>query len=229
MIVWGGYDGTRYLKDGARFSPTANSWTPLTANVPLSARWYHTAIWTGAEMILWGGYNTSDLNDGARYSPAVNTWTSMPTIGAPTARSEQTAIWTGTEMILWGGFNRISYLNDGGRYNPVSNSWVPLPGTLPNAPVARYLHTAVWSGTEMIICGGFSNGGNSLDDWGRYNPVANTWAAPSTTGTPTARRLHSAVWTGTEMLVWGGANASGYLNDTWSYTPGKTMYLYQKP
>ena len=30
------------------------------------------------------------------------------------------------------------------------------------------------------------------------------------------------------MIIWGGLN-TGYQNDTWSYTPGKTMFLYQWP
>jgi hypothetical protein len=38
------------------------------------------------------------------------------------------------------------------------------------------------------------------------------------------------VWTGSEMIVWGGNNNSGtYYNDTFSYTPGRVMYLYQRP
>ena len=31
------------------------------------------------------------------------------------------------------------------------------------------------------------------------------------------------------MIVWGGFGNGVHFNDTWSYTPGKTMYLYQKP
>jgi hypothetical protein len=37
------------------------------------------------------------------------------------------------------------------------------------------------------------------------------------------------VWTGSEMIVWGGRTFSSYLNDIWSYTPGKVMFLYQRP
>jgi N-acetylneuraminic acid mutarotase len=79
----------------------------------------------------------------------------------------------------------------------------------------------------MIVWGGSGSGG-FLNDGGRYNPAGNSWTAMSTTGAPAARALHTAVWTGTVMIVWGGAGSS-YLNDTWSYTPGKVMYLYQRP
>ena len=72
------------------------------------------------------------------------------------------------------------------------------------APAVRYSHTAVWTGTEMIVWGGYSNA--YLNGGGRYNPATNTWAAggTSTSGAPGGRSTHTAVWTGTEMIVWGG-------------------------
>jgi hypothetical protein len=30
------------------------------------------------------------------------------------------------------------------------------------------------------------------------------------------------------MIVWGGVGG-GYFNDTFSYTPGRVLYLYQRP
>jgi N-acetylneuraminic acid mutarotase len=111
-------------------------------------------------------------------------------------------------------------LNDGGRYNPAGNSWTAVTTT--GAPAARDLHTAVWTGSEMIVWGGFGSG---LNDGGRYNPAGNSWTAVTTSGAPAARFYHTAVWTGSEMIVWGGSA----FNDTWSYTPGKVMFLYQRP
>ena len=54
MIVWGGNDGDR-LNTGGRYNPSTNSWTATsTTNAP-TARAVHTAVWTGNEMIVWGG------------------------------------------------------------------------------------------------------------------------------------------------------------------------------
>jgi hypothetical protein len=47
-------------------------------------------------------------------------------------------------------------LNDGGRYNPAANSWTAVPTT--GAPAARDYHTAVWTGSEMIVWGGNGSG-----------------------------------------------------------------------
>jgi hypothetical protein len=56
-------------------------------------------------------------------------------------------------MIVWGGVNfRDDFLNTGGRFNPARNTWEPV--SLQNAPTARSEHTAVWTGSEMIIWGG---------------------------------------------------------------------------
>ena len=71
-------------------------------------------------------------------------------------------------------------------------------------PTARAAHTAVWTGSEMIVWGGV-NGGNFLfNTGGRYNPSTDSWRATSITNAPSARYLHTAVWTGSEMIVWGG-------------------------
>ena len=45
------------------------------------------------------------------------------------------------------------YLNTGGRYNPGTDSWTATSTT--NAPTARHCHTAVWTGSEMIVWGGY--------------------------------------------------------------------------
>ena len=45
----------------------------------------HSAVWTGTEMIVWGGRNVWHglLQRGDRYDPATDTWTSISAIAAP--------------------------------------------------------------------------------------------------------------------------------------------------
>jgi len=85
-----------------------------------------------------------------------NTWTATTTVNAPDPRASHTAVWTGSEMIMWGGFNQngdqTHSLNTGGRYSPSTDSWTAT--AIANAPLGRSLHTAVWTGSEMIIWGG---------------------------------------------------------------------------
>ena len=200
------YAGFTFDADAVRVRLPLGNWTQGALNGAPAPRWYHTAVWTGTEMIVWGGRGTNGyryLNDGGSYNPAANSWAALPTSGAPAARLYHTAVWTGNDMIVWGGVatNGISLLNDGGRYNPVADSWTALSTT--GAPAWRAVHTAVWTGSEMIIWGGEGNVG-FLNSGGRYNPAANSWTALPTSGAPTRREYHTAVWTGSEMIVWGG-------------------------
>jgi hypothetical protein len=103
MIVWGGYGGG-YLNDGARYSPSGNSWTATTITGGPEARSAHTAVWTGSEMFVWGGVDSAGaFGNGARYSPSANSWTTMTAAGGPQGRSGHTSVWTSTGMNVWGG------------------------------------------------------------------------------------------------------------------------------
>src|SRR6476659_9610439 len=56
-----------------------DTWTATsTANAP-SARAGHTAVWTGSEMIIWGGGTSTNLNTGGRYNPSTDSWTATST------------------------------------------------------------------------------------------------------------------------------------------------------
>lgn len=69
-------------------------------------------------------------------------------------------------MIVWGGTQNQNSLNDGGSYNPAGNGWTATSNI--GTPVARSFHTAVWTGSEMIIFGGV--GGAYLNDTFSYTP-----------------------------------------------------------
>ena len=45
----------------------------------------HTAVWTGSEMIVWGGvdYTFNDCNTGGRYNPSTDSWMATSTDNAP--------------------------------------------------------------------------------------------------------------------------------------------------
>ena len=136
----------------------------MATAAPPQARDSHTAVWTGSEMIIWGGQtNNSLLDSGGRYEPATDTWTFTNSSGAPSARENHTAVWTGTEMIVWGGdaAGFPSRTNTGGKYNPATNSWTSTSTT--NAPDGRSLHTAVWTGNEMIVWGGIDDSFEDLN------------------------------------------------------------------
>ena len=201
---------------------TDNTWAPTTLVDAPTARAFHTAVWTGSEMIVWGGDGPgAPLNTGGRYDPATDNWTATITTNAPSARYSHTAVWTGSEMIVWGGAGNCTggVCNTGGLYNPITNSWTAT--STANAPSARLVHTAVWTGSEMIIWGG-TDFINAFNTGGRYDPITDTWNPTSTASAPAQRYQHTAVWTGNEMIVWGGTDngVSSFFNSGGRYNPG---------
>jgi len=65
-----------------------DTWTATAITNAPTAREGHTAVWTGAEMIVWGGFNV--LNTGGRYNPITDSWTATSTTNAPAPRSGHT-------------------------------------------------------------------------------------------------------------------------------------------
>ena len=198
---------------------TDDTWTATNTTGAPDGRDNPTGVWTGSEMIVWGGNNGPPVNSGGRYNPSTDSWTATNATNAPAARSAHTAVWTGTEMIVWGGYDDSGTpLNTGGRYDPGADSWTATSTT--NAPDARTYHTAVWTGSEMIVWGGYGY----LNTGGRYNPSTDSWTPTSTTNAPDPRDGHTAVWTGSEMIVWGGADPLPF-NSGGRYNPSTDSWI----
>lgn len=181
-------------------------WTPI-ARSPLEARRHPVSVWTGRELIVWGGAvarGDGHLVDGASYDPEADAWTKLPRSPLKTSVG-RSAVWTGSEMILWGGEHGDGSHrapDTGAAYDPVSRTW----RRLPRAPYWSLAgHSAVWSGTEMIVWGGVTSGPKS---GATYNPTTNRWrdlpAGPLDT-----RHGHEGVWTGDRLIVWGGRSQDG--------------------
>ncbi len=172
MIIWGGsyVDGagaTQFLNNGARYNPPTNTWGGLTTVSAPRSRSNHASVWTGTEVIVWGGHgsNSEILNDCGIYNPSTNSWRAVDASSFPLGRFNHTAVWTGSEMMVWGGTSVVSSnVNDGARYNPVTNLWTRITET--DAPIGRANHHAIWTGAEMLIWGGASY----LTDTPSYKP-----------------------------------------------------------
>lgn len=202
MIVWGGRsaDYSSEYGDGARYDPATNTWRPMSTDGAPSPRHGHTAVWTGTEMIVWGGAASGYVQgDGARYDPATDTWKAMSSAGAPVLTAHM-GVWTGTKMVVFG-----SLAGRGGIYDPVSDSWTAVDTTC--APTGRQQATAVWTGSRMVVWGGLA-GTVYYGDGYAFDPVANGWAKLSDTVAPAPRFGHTAVWTGTRMIIWGGTGGT---------------------
>ena len=182
-----------------------DAWEPMSDDGAPAARFRHTAVWTGTEMIIWGGTSngSTGLATGGIYNLAEDSWTAVSSVNAPTGRHRHTAVWTGTEMIVWGGEDGGAVLQGGASFDPATNSWAPVSDT--TAPTARRHHTAVWTGTEMIVWGG-DDGASVVSTGGIYDRSADAWSA--TPAVACARERHTAIWDGTRMVIYGGLDGA---------------------
>lgn len=222
-----GKDVTWSFKVGPQ--PTSNIWFPTsTVNAP-EARAGHCAVWTGTEMIVWGGWTdrsvmgSTFLNTGGKYNPTNDLWTSITTTNAPLPWYYE-CFWTGSDLITWATQTSLPF---GRKYNPATDTWSAMSTTnapFPNGGDTTKLNniTAVWSGTELIVWDGHSAVGGA---GGRYNPVNDTWSSISKLNAPTANYGFSSVWTGSEMLMWGGSLfPDPVVNIGWRYNPASDVW-----
>lgn len=233
LLVWGGYltnGNTAVTNNGAAYSPATDTWTALPP-APIEARGEVNSVWTGTEMIVFGGSRAdlSDLVDGARFDPATRAWTkfSAPSSSVFAARYNQGYVWTGSAFAAWGGLTTPAgtILGNGATYTPMIG-WVGIPeptdAVLP--PLARrHLPTVFHAGGKLYVFSGIAAGSsNAIGGMAAYDLAAGSWSNVSTTNAPSARVRASAVWTGREAIVFGGATSdstSSTLNTGGMYRP----------
>lgn len=165
MIVWGGggaCEGCPPWSGGFAYNPAADTWRELPA-APIADRANFEAVWTGGELIVWGGQaGPYGRSDGAAYEPRSDTWRPI-TDGPLRPRYWASTVWTGKEVLIWGGYNAYapkgarSVFGDGAAYDPETDSWRPLPDS-PLDP--RCGHSAIWAQTQMIVWGGTEHCGS---------------------------------------------------------------------
>ncbi|MDA8392919.1 MAG: hypothetical protein M0Z87_09025 [Actinomycetota bacterium] len=217
---------------------TAGHWSALPA-APIAPRQGASVVWTGTDMIVWGGASGAHGNhlhaDGAAYDPTTRTWHLLPP--APLSpRSSQAGVWTGHELVIWGGYTHIggsafTVTSSGAAYDPTTNRWRTLPPA-PLSPRANAL--AVWTGTSVLLLGGHpalvTAGNRGFGDGALYDPSTGRWthlAGPRKTG---GLRLSwvAAVQARGEMLAWSTWWTTHRVNATTaSVSAGTQLYRYR--
>jgi hypothetical protein len=181
--------------------PTA-SWRPISA-APISTRVEHTAVWTGNEMLIWGGQSfpidRPDEAAGAAYDPETDAWRVLPDAPLP-RRWAHMSVFTGSEMLIWGGMDDSDVrLRDGAAYDPETDEWRRLAPSPLRGGVG---YVGAWTGTEWILVEANAPADPKPPSGlgAAYDPASNTWRrlpkAPLEPGWAA-----SAVWTGDLLIV----------------------------
>ncbi len=157
-------------------------------------------------------------------------WEKLVPLGPP-PMAEHTAVYDySNKMIVFGGYTGIAPAGASNEtytlnFNP--DFWTPV--ILVDKPPARYGHSAVWAGGQMIVFGGKDDSGDFLNDCWELGFSPENWIETNIPGDkPPARWQHTAVWMDPSpgetggMLIFGGEDENGeYLDDFWIlHTPG---------
>lgn len=205
-----------------RLSPTetAGEWIE-TPDLPLPMGWGQVSVWTGSELMIWGGQantgqevRSSFSADGAMLDPGVARW--LPIAESPVeGRAEASSAWTGSEVFIWGGRDAVSFREDGAAYDPNADSWRGLADS-PLSP--RSAAAAIWTGEEVLVLGGYDNAG-PLGDAAAYDPVRDQWRVLENLPAELAQWSYVRhALAGDSAIVWG---------DTWEHSVSALRYFFE--
>ena len=172
VVVWGGSrpepsmlaTGRTHLRSGAIYDPASDRWRRI-APAPIPPRDEHVAVWTGEELLVWGGRAATFGHAGAAYRPGSG-WRLLPEGPLDHVSASGDGTWTGRELLVWA--------REGGRvqtafYDPADDAW-RAGQALEAEPGAQV--DAVWAGDRLAVLVVAPSGAGSLY---RYRPEADTW------------------------------------------------------
>ncbi len=179
LVIWGGYEGVsgndrEISNTGSIYTPATNTWTPVpVTEMTPTARAGHQASWTGKELLIFSGGGVRSQRElkstGGSFNLDSLTWNPIGT-EMVIERLGHSATWNGHENLVYGGkSNRLrTYFSEVYRFDPVSKRWVGINSRF--TPASRWYHTAIWTGSSLIIWGGNAGTNADLNDGGIYYP-----------------------------------------------------------
>lgn len=134
---------------------------------PLAPRTNHSVVWTGQEMVVFGGQATDDppsevFDDGAAYDPATDSWRPLAGLEGE-GISKHVAVWTGTRMLVVGGVGDETSTR---AYDPEANRWSRLADV--PFPVRTDFSGWAWVGSELAVW-------TPREGFATFDPTANAW------------------------------------------------------
>lgn len=147
-------------------------------------------------------------------------WTKLES--PPEARTDAVTVWSGRQpsgrdLVMWGGSSGYggTVHDNGYSWDPDTNAWT----TIAESPLAgRAEAGAAFTGTEIVIWGGYSGQQRPLGDGAAYDPQSDSWRLLPDAPIPPAIPV-ATVWTGEEVLVWGSTDRSAASRAGAAYNP----------
>jgi hypothetical protein len=174
--IWTGTEAVFLGGEGGRlggqaYDPASGAWREI-APAPIAPRWGAVVVWTGSEVIVWGGGDPEGPTpiNGAAYDPASDTW--RPIADAPHGLNHASGVWTGNEMLVFGSLLGDRNIADtrtsvGAAYDPDTDEWREIPPS----ELSPQASSAVWVGERMVA---WDYEVHSQE----YDPAGDRWSEP---------------------------------------------------
>lgn len=196
--------GATAVPRAAAFDPATNRWRSLPTPPQPPKYGSPQVFWTGTHVLVWYMFAPS----GAMFDVGQNRWTSLPagpevwdrTGSGDVQVNYWKPVWTGMELLVWGERGVAAF-------SPDTRSW--RTAKAPPATLAdRIRADAVWTGAELLIVGGGTDGAgmNTLQgvhqDPVAYDPTRDSWRYTPLIPVPLGDKMPAViVGTGNVLVV----------------------------
>jgi leucine-zipper-like transcriptional regulator 1 len=170
FVLFGGFDGSRWLNDMYVFDFSNKRWTEILARGVLpSARSCPAWAKDDTHVYIQGGYDGVERkSDFFALDLSTYTWSEMPCLGTPPSpRYFHSCCLYGNRMYLYGGYSGNERLADMYAYDFETNHWSQIDCTSGDAPSGRSSLVAQVHVNCIYVFGGY-NGTTVLNDFFRF-------------------------------------------------------------
>lgn len=191
-IIWGGWpetprEGISPPAEGAAYDPATGAWRMLPDS-PIRGLSDHLSVWTGGEMLVWGGYTQirpKPPSVGAAYNPKSGRWRTLAP-GPMRWASGATSVWAEAEWVIAIARDQTDGIQVAA-YDPRRDSWRELPRVPGSLSEENEL---VWTGSELLLM-------NSSAGMYRLAQGAEAWSKADVSSERVGRQV---VWTGDRLF-----------------------------
>ncbi len=170
LVLFGGFDGQRWLNDMYVFDFSTKIWTEIQARgtVP-SVRSCPAWAKDDTHVYIQGGYDGVERKaDFFALELATYTWVQMPSLGTPPSpRYFHSCCLYGNKMYLYGGYSGTERLADMFAYDFETNHWCEVDCSNGEAPSGRSSLVAQVYENCLYVFGGY-NGTTVLNDFYKF-------------------------------------------------------------
>jgi hypothetical protein len=202
--VW---TGTRMIVfrygEAASFDPAVNQWSKLPKSPYGTTGYAAGLVWSAGVVVVWGAAESQYC--GAVYHVDTDSWTTLEPPD-PSLCGYGLVLAIGDRLVVLGGQHAAP--GAGAIFSPAKGTWTKMSGQ--GAPSPRDRPIGAWTGTEVIVWGGYPEHG-TYSDGALYDPATDKWR-PMASNTSLAGVSVSA-WCDGRLFVYADSAAGGGLYD----------------